>query len=121
MSFLTPPPRRRRGGGRPASRFRRSSRPREEFAGRLVQALVMSVLAAALLMLLRIAYRMVRQHFAEEYGAQAWLLPITVGCVFIFILYRLQRIWTEVAKRARALKKASKSSADKDDASTSHD
>jgi sterol desaturase/sphingolipid hydroxylase (fatty acid hydroxylase superfamily) len=109
MSFLTPPSR-RRARSRPGSRFQRVRRPREEFAGRLVQAVVMSGLALALAWLLVVTGRLVQSRLVEKYGSQAWLLPITIGFVFLFILYRLQRLWAEVVERAVELRQISKSS-----------
>ncbi len=59
----------------------------------------MSVLAASLFVLEFAAIRLIRAHFLEEYGPQAWLLPIGIGLIFCFILYRLIRLWREVRER----------------------
>jgi hypothetical protein len=114
MSFLTPPSR-RRARSRPGSRFRRVRRPREEFAGRLVQAIVMCGLVVALVWLLIVTGRLVQSRLVEKYGSQAWLLPITIGCVFLFVLYRLQRLGAELVARAAELKQASKRNEDNEE------
>jgi len=83
----------------------------------VVQAIVMSVLALGLVLLLHTSIRLLRAHFLAKYGSQAWLLPIIIGLIFLFILYRLLRLWSEVLARSRELKEESKSLEDKEDSS----
>ena len=118
MSFLGPPSRRRRGKARPGSRFQRTRRPGEELAGRLIQVVVLTGLTAALLWLLIVTSRLVQARLMEKYGSQAWLLPVIIGLVFLFILYRFQRLWAEVIGRVgelRELRKLKKYKGDKQD------
>ena len=109
---------RRRGRVRPRSqgdgRFRRGRRTREAFAGKLVQAITMTVLCGALFWLLATAVRLVRAHFDEAGGPQAWLLPLVIGAILVFLLYRLVRLWREVLELGRELKSSPKSMNDND-------
>lgn len=103
-----------RAGRRSQSRFRRGRRTREEFAGKLAQAITLTVLCGALVWLLSTALRLVRAHFHESHGAQAWLLPLVIGAILVFLFYRLVRLWQEVRGLGRELRSSSTSMNDND-------
>lgn len=107
-------PRRKRRGDSAGSRFRRAQRPREEFASKLVQSVTLSVLCLALVWLLGTSVRLIRAHFLEKSGSQAWLLPIIIGLILIFLLYRLVKLWAEVRALRQELRRSAKSFDDKD-------
>ncbi len=107
-------PRRDRRGASASSRFRRARKPREEYASKLIQSITLSVLCAALIWLLFSATRLIRAHFLEKAGSQAWLLPIIIGLILLFLLYHLVKLWIEVRNLASELKMSAKSLNDKD-------
>ena len=37
--------------------------------------------------------QMIRTHFVEKYGVQAYLLPVAAGVVSLFLLFRLFLLW----------------------------
>ena len=98
-----------------AGRFGRIRRRREEFAGKLVQGVVMTILAASLLVLEFAAIRLIRAHFLREYGGQAWLLPIGIGLILLFIAYRLVKLWLEIRERLAEMREAGESSSETED------
>ncbi len=95
-------PRRSRRGDVAGSRFRRGRRSREEYASKLVQSITLTLLCAALIWLIFVSTRLIRAHFLEESGSQAWLLPISIGLILLFLLYRLMKLWGEVKTLGRA-------------------
>lgn len=110
-----PPRRTRRGdaaGG--SSRFRRGQRPREEYASKLIQSITLSVLCVALIWLLGTSLRLIRAHFVEKTGAQAWLLPLSIGLILLFLLYRLFKLWAELRGLRGELNRSHKSLDDND-------
>ena len=87
--------------------FGRLRRRREAFAAKVVQAIVMAILAASLVILEFAAIRLIRAHeaqFLAEYGGQAWLLPIAIGLIFCFIVYRWIKLWQEIKERLREMR-----------------
>jgi hypothetical protein len=72
------------------------------------------VLCSALIWLLLTSIRLIRAHFIEKAGAQAWLLPLVIGLILLFLLYHLVKLWTEVRNLAVELRKSAKSLSDKD-------
>jgi hypothetical protein len=95
--FLNPlPGRRGRRGAQEGGRSRARQRTREEFAAKLVQALTLTLVCGALVWLIFGALRVLHAHFLAKYGARAWLLPLGIGLVLLFLLYHLYRLWSEV-------------------------
>jgi hypothetical protein len=87
-----------------SGRFGRLRRRREAFAAKVVQAIVMAILAVSLFILEFTAIRLIRAHFLAEYGGQAWLLPIAIGLIFCFIIYRWFKLWQEIKERLREMR-----------------
>jgi len=96
-------PRRRRPG---QFRFEAPRRNRETFGALLVQGLVQSFLLFALGGLLVVSVRMVRAHFLDKYGFQAWILPIIIALMMLFLLYRFSRFWRNFMEEYREGKDA---------------
>ncbi len=107
-------PRRDRRGGGASNRFRRARQPREEYASKLIQSITLTVLCSALIWLLFTSIRLIRAHFIQKAGAQAWLLPIIIGLILLFLLYHLVKLWTEVRNLAIELRTSANSLNDKD-------
>ena len=82
-----------------SGRFGRLRRRREALAAKVIQAIVMAILAVSLVILEFAAIRLIRAHFLAEYGGQAWLLPIAIGLIFCFIVYRWFKLWQEIKER----------------------
>jgi len=80
----------------PSGRFRRNSDPREALVGKGIQTVVLTLLATALLTLCFKAAHMVRIHFVDEYGRQAWALPVGIGIIFLFVAVQLFRVWRDL-------------------------
>ena len=113
---LIPGGRRRRSPRRGAaelSRFRRGHRLGEEFAAKLVQAITLALLCGGLIWLLVNTLRLLRAHFLADYGPRAWLLPLGIGLILLFLLYRLFRYASELRELERTLRSSRKSLDDK--------
>ncbi len=74
-------------------RFEASYPNRESFGVLIVQGLIQFFLIIALGLLFIVSIRMVRTHFLDNYGFQAWILPTIIGLMTLFLLYRFSRFW----------------------------
>lgn len=101
-------PSRRRRSAQPPGRFRRGRRLGEEFAAKLVQAVTLALLCGGLLWLLASTLRLLRARFLAEWGPRAWLLPLGIGLILLFLLYRLWRYGQEVRELRQALRNSRK-------------
>ena len=108
---------RRRSSRRSAAdlgRFQRSRRLGEEFTAKMVQAVTLTLLCGGLLWLLGSALRLLRAHFLADYGPRAWLLPLGIGLLLLFLLYRLFRLSLELRDLGRTLRSSRNSLNDND-------
>lgn len=88
------------------SRFHRSRHLGEEFASKIVQGSVGLVLCGGLIWLFLSAVQLIRAHFLANYGPQAWLLPIVIGFIFLFVLHRVLRVWRQALVLRREMQEA---------------
>jgi len=101
--------RRARRSAADLGRFRRGRRRGEEFGAKLVQAVTLTAVCGALVWLEFSALRLLRARFLADYGPRAWLLPLGIGLLLLFLLYRLLRLWQELQARRRELRSEDKS------------
>lgn len=82
-------------------RFEAPPRRREKLGAALVQGFVQLFLLLALAFLLAAAVRLVRLHFVERYGVQAWILPAAIALITLFLIYRFSRFWRAFLEELR--------------------
>lgn len=90
-------------------RFQRSRRSGEELGAKAVQAITLAAVCGALVWLEFSTLRLLRAHFLADYGPRAWLLPLGIGLLLLFLLYRLLRLWQELRALRRDWKDSIKS------------
>jgi len=108
-------PRSTRRSSKRLSRFRARSRVREEFSAKVVQGIVALLLYIAMIWLLYTTIQLLRVRLLEEFGSRAWLLPIGIGVLFLFLLLRLRHLWREIRELWRELKEWPQSTVDEED------
>jgi hypothetical protein len=82
-------------------RFEASYPNRESLGVLLIQGVIQFFLIIALGLLSIVSIRMVRVHFLDSYGFQAWILPIITGLMTLFLLYRFIRFWRVILNEFR--------------------
>lgn len=95
-------------------RFQRGRRRGEELAAKAVQAIALAAVCGALVWLEFSTVRLLRAHFLADYGPRAWLLPLGIGLLLLFLLYRLLRLWQELRSLRREWEEGAKSLANHD-------
>ncbi|MBN2170728.1 MAG: hypothetical protein JW819_05350 [Candidatus Krumholzibacteriota bacterium] len=115
MSPILLRPRSSRRTSRRVSRFRARSRVREEFIAKVVQGVVALLLYIAMIWLLYTTVQLLRVRLLAEFGGRAWLLPIGIGVLFLFLLFRLRHIWREARELWRELRNWPESTVDEED------
>jgi len=90
-------------------RFQRGRRRGEELGAKTVQAITLAAVCAALVWLEFSTMRLLRAHFLADYGPRAWLLPLGIGLLLLFLLYRLLRLWQELRSLRRGWGEGAKS------------
>lgn len=90
-------------------RFHRGRRRGEELGAKAVQAITLAAVCGALVWLEFSTVRLLRAHFLADYGPRAWLLPLGIGLLLLFLLYRLLRLWQELRSLRQEWKGSAKS------------